>query len=99
MQKIEPPISKYIDIAIERERKIFNKDMEHFMSIQREILQDDVKKLAELLADRPTRSEVRQIVREEMFTELRPIRAEMSMFREELLDHRTRIEAIESVRT
>lgn len=86
--------SKEMDVKIEHERKIFDKNTQHFMTIQREILQDDIKKIAEMVNDKPSREEVREIVREEIAVELRPIKTELSMFREELLDHREKIDAL-----
>jgi len=55
-------IDKKIDDAIQRERTIFHKDVEHFMTIQREILQDDIRKIAEMVQDKPSRNEVREMI-------------------------------------
>ncbi len=108
--RIDPHISGYIDIAIERERKIFDGNMKKqfeagflemdkrtasYMAIQREILQDDIKKIAEMVGGMPNRDEIRDIVREEISVELKPIKIELSMFREELLDHRARLAHLE----
>jgi TRAP-type C4-dicarboxylate transport system substrate-binding protein len=92
---IEPHISRYIDVAIERQRKIFDKHVNHYMTVQREIWQDDIKKVIEIVKDKPSREEVREIVHEEMQLELQPIRTEMRMYKEELIDHRSRIERLE----
>jgi len=95
---IEPKISKYvndrIDIAIERERKIFNKDMRVYvdglteeskrhMTVLKEFFRDEVTGLAELIQERPTRDEVREISREEIEAGLRPVNAKLDFLNEE----------------
>ena len=95
---IEPKISKYvddrIDRAIERERTIFNRDMKIYvgglieeskrhMTTLKEFFHDEVKGLAELIQERPTRDEVRDIAHEEIEIGLRPINAKLDFLNEE----------------
>ena len=99
MTKIEPHIKNYIDetvdSAVNKSHAKFEESMKHHMAVQREIWQDDFKKVVEMVQDKPSREDVREIVHEEISAELWPIRAEMQMYREELIDHRSRIESLE----
>jgi len=91
---IEPKISKYIDTAIERERKIFSDDMRKYnkelieeskrhMGVLKEAFQDEVKIVSEVTQERPTRDEVREIFHEEFEIGLRPINAKLDFLNEE----------------
>ena len=95
---IEPKISKYVDDRIdrvlERERKIFNRDMKTYvdsliedskrhMTALKEFFHDEVKGLAELIQERPTREEAREIARDEIEVGLRPINAKLDFLNEE----------------
>ena len=75
---------KRVDASIKHYLKISSEDFDHRFGL-----------VKELIDTRPTRDEVRLIVKEEVREELRPIRAEMQMYREELLDHRTSISRLE----
>lgn len=94
----EPKILKHIDDkidrAIERERKIFNDDVRihngelieesrRHMGALKEFFQDEVKGLAELIQERPTRDEAREIAHEEIETSLRPVHAKLDFLNEE----------------
>ena len=107
---IEPKISKYvddrIDRAIERERKIFNEDMtahvdkfidesKRHMGALKEAFHDEVKILAELIQERPTREEVRTIAREEIDDSLRPVNAKLDYLNEE---RKQMLEALEDIK-
>lgn len=88
---IDPVVSNYIDIAIERERKIFGKDIQKFkreITVEfknetkalREGFQDDIKKAAEMIGAFATKTDVREIVQEE----IRPMRIEIDILKEEV---------------
>jgi hypothetical protein len=64
--EFETRVDAKIDAAIERERLIFDANIKHYMTVQREILQDDIRKIAEMVQDRPTRSEVQGMIDENM---------------------------------
>jgi hypothetical protein len=70
MPTIDPIISNYIDVAIERERKIF---VDH-MKIEREIIQDDIRKVIEIVQDKPSRTEVSETIHENLSDHERRIR-------------------------
>ncbi len=66
MPTIEPHIMQYIDSAIERERIIFNKEVERHIGALIEKNKYDFDMALEALQDRPTESRVREIVHEEI---------------------------------
>ncbi|MFA6432389.1 MAG: hypothetical protein WCV82_01025 [Candidatus Paceibacterota bacterium] len=101
--RIEPNISKYIDVSVDRAvskavdtavsaaEKRFSARVEHYIGVALNEFDHRMGLVKELIETRPTREEVRDIFGEE----LRPIKAEMQMYREELIDHRTHIEQLE----
>ncbi|MEY2664571.1 MAG: hypothetical protein RIT04_379 [Candidatus Parcubacteria bacterium] len=96
---IPPEISEYIDQAIEKQRVIFHAEMAHDRDIIIEKFQNDLKAMTEQF---PTRSEVRDIVREELHDELRPIRSDIAIIKTEissinkkLSNHEVRITRLE----
>jgi hypothetical protein len=80
---IEPKISNYIDIAIERERIIFNKENSRHMGALKESFQHEVQMLAELIKERSTREETRLIAREEIVEALLPVNSKLDFLNEE----------------
>ena len=90
MIAIEPHISDYIDLAIERERKIFDANAERHMGMLLERFQDSLRAATEQLLTREEarkmiRDEVRNEVRKEVQAEVRPIRTEIAVFKDELV--------------
>jgi hypothetical protein len=53
------------------------------MDALKEFFQDEVKGVAELISERPTRDEVRGIAREEIDEALRPVNAKLDYLNEE----------------
>jgi len=88
---------EYLDItlnrAIDKSHKRFQKDTERYMGILTEKYLHEVGLTRELIETRPTRDEVRGMIREET----QPIRQEIAIYKEELVEHRHRFEALEAV--
>ncbi len=88
---IDPNISDYIDIAISRERKLFNLDLDRIkeefryetdrhMTALQQGFRDDIKLLVELTGSKPDEGRVREIVREE----IEPLKSDISLIKAEI---------------
>ena len=73
------------------------REFNHTSGAYQEWMQDQLAKIIEVVKDHPGREEIREIVREEVRLETRPIRAEMRLYRESLIDHEKRITTLEHI--
>ncbi len=83
---------RWVRGEINRSRKGFNVDIERHMGALYEKFRDDLKGLKESIDIYPRREEVWDMIREDG----RMRQAELNIFKEELISHRGRIEALEA---
>ena len=84
---IDPIVSNYIDVAVERERKIFRKDFAKFTKESKQHMTDlktffsiELGKVLEATIAKPTVERVREIALEE----LKPTKIEISLITKEI---------------
>ena len=90
-KNIPKNISDYIDVAIERERKIFKKEMKHEIGAALEEFQSRLTLMGETI-DLTVRETAREVIREEVMPILNRMEMGMNLFKEEMSVSRKELE-------